>query len=103
MNDNPEPQPLDPGLVRYLRLLVTVLTAVMIVGFIVTVFLFVTRFSQVSGPALPDVIALPDGTVPSAFTQGTDWYAVVTEDDRILVFSRKTGELRQSIEIRLEP
>lgn len=94
---------MDPGLVKYLRLLVTVLTAVMVVGFIVIVVLFVTKFLDAFGPELPDVITLPDGTEPTAFTQGDDWYAVVTKDDTILVFNRDTGTLVQTIEIRLEP
>lgn len=86
-------------MVRYLRLLVTILTATMVIGFIVIVVLFVTKFSDAFGPELPDVITLPDGTAPLAFTQGSDWYAVVTEDDRILIYNRETGALRQTIRI----
>jgi len=99
MNDTPEPQPVDPGLVKYLRLLVTVLTAVMIIGFLVIVFLFVTKFSDAFGPELPDVITLPDGTTPNAFTQGRDWYAIVTSDNEILIYDRQTGTLRKTISI----
>ena len=99
MSDTPEPQPVDPGLVKYLRLLVTVLTAVMIIGFLVIVFLFVTKFSEAFGPELPDVITLPDGTNPTAYTRGDGWYAVVTDDNEILIFSDQTGELRQTIQI----
>ena len=43
---------------------------------------------------------LPDGARAVAFTQGSDWFAVVTADDRILVFDRLTGRLRQ--EVRLD-
>jgi len=102
MNDTPDSQPVDPGLVKYLRLLVTVLTAVMIIGFLVIVFLFVTRFSDAFSPELPDVITLPDGTTPTAFTRGNGWYAVVTKDNQILIFSEQTGALRQTIEIDTE-
>ncbi|MEO1139223.1 MAG: DUF6476 family protein [Pseudomonadota bacterium] len=101
MSDTPEPQPVDAGLVKYLRLLVTVLTAVMIVGFLVIVFLFVTKFSEAFGPKLPDLITLPDGSTPSAFTRGDGWYAVVTTDNEILIFNDETGELRQSIQIEI--
>ena len=83
---------------KYLRLLVTVLTATMILGLLVIVVLFVIRFSS-GGPALPDTIALPDGAEAQAFTQGDDWYAVVTSDDRILIFDRTSGRLRQTIAI----
>ena len=85
-------------MIRYLRLLVTILTGTMIAGLLVIIFLFVTRFSA-SGPDLPDTITLPDGASAAAFTQGRDWYAVVTDDDRILIYDRDTGALRQAITI----
>ncbi len=74
------------------------LTGVMIAGFIVLVVLFVTRFG-VAPPPLPETVALPDGEVARAVTLGTDWIAVVTESDVILVFDRATGTLRQRVEI----
>ena len=108
MNDLPE-TPVDAGTVRYLRILVTVLTVTMVVGFIVIVVLFVIRFSEAFGPAaptapasaiaLPDSIALPEGARAAAFTQGRDWYAIVIEDDRILIYDRRSGALRQTITI----
>ncbi|MGK7652162.1 DUF6476 family protein [Roseovarius sp. B08] len=98
MNDSPQ-QPLDPKMVRYLRTLVTVLTGVMILGFLVIVALFVTKFSRASSPTLPEVISLPDGTTPTAFTRADGWYAVVTDADTILIFDETTGELRQTIEV----
>ena len=84
---------------KYLRLLVTILTVTMILGFLVIVVLFVTKFSDAFGPELPDTIALPEGATATAFTQGPDWYAVVTSDDKILIFNRKTGTLRQTIQV----
>ena len=90
--------PPEPPNLRFLRRLVTVLTAVMIGGVLVIVTLLVMRFSG-SAPALPDSITLPDGTRPAAFTQGSDWFAVVTTDDRILIYDRITGALRQTIVI----
>ena len=99
MADSPHPSPVDPGTVKYLRWLVTLLTATMVLGFIVIVVLFVIRFSDAFGPELPDEIVLPDGSTPLAFTQGGDWYAVVTDDDQILIFDRDTQELRQTIQV----
>lgn len=99
MTDNSQEQPVDAGTVKYLRILVTVLSATMILGFIIIVVLFVIRFSDAFGPELPDVITLPDGTTPTAFTKGADWYAVVTSDDRILIFDLHSGELRQTLQI----
>ena len=81
----------------------TVLTAVMILGVVAIVGLLVIRL-QASSPSpaalpLPETIALPEGAVARAFTQGTDWYAVVTDNDEILVFDRATGALRQRVAI----
>ena len=90
----------EPANIRFLRRLVTVLTAVMICGLLVMIVLFVTRLGGTRAPLpLPDTIALPDGTTAAAFTQGTDWYAVVTSDDEILIYDRATGSLRQSISV----
>lgn len=92
----------DEGTVRYLKILVTVLTLTMIVGLVTIVALFVLRFSEADGIAFPESITLPDGTVATAFTQGETWYAVVTSEDEILVFSRLTGALTQRIAIGTE-
>lgn len=88
-------------MIRYLRLLVTILTGTMIAGLLVIIFLFVTRLGDqpAAPPMLPDAIALPDGAKATAFTQGGDWYAVVTEDDRILIYDRAGGALRQVVDI----
>ena len=98
MSDSPEPRPIDEGLLRFLKLLVTVLTGVMIVGVVVVIFLLVTRFTS-QAPPLPDKITLPNGATATAFTQGDQWFAVVTDDDRILIYDRVTGQLRQEIAV----
>ncbi|MBW4984245.1 hypothetical protein KZZ07_17015 [Mameliella sp. CS4] len=97
---DPEDDLPEPPSLRFLRILVTVLTAAMIAGIIGILGLIWHRYSNARAP-LPEVITLPDGTTASAYTQGTDWYAVVTADDRILIFDRATGKLRQ--EMRIEP
>ena len=90
--------PIEPANLRFLRRLVTVLTAVMICGVVLVVGLLVTRLNR-SAPPLPDQIVLPEGVTARAFTQGPDWYAIVTEDDQILIFDRLTGALRQTVRI----
>ncbi len=77
------------------------LTLTMIIGVITIVWVIVTRMPQAMqrAPAMPEAIALPDGTRATAFTQGPDWYAVVTADDSILIFDRASGELRQTVVI----
>ncbi len=101
MNDAPEPGP-EPANLRFLRILVTVLTATMIGGVVIIIVLLVTRFPTPSRPALPDVIALPEGATASAFTRGKGWYAVVTEDQRILIYDAASGDLTRTITIRTE-
>jgi hypothetical protein len=78
---------------------VILLTLTMIVGVITIVWVIVTRMPQAlqRPPALPDSITLPDGTRATAFTQGADWYAVVTATDQILIFDRASGALRQTV------
>lgn len=81
-----------------MRRLVTALTLVMIFGVVVVIGLLVTRLNN-DTPALPDEIALPGGARATAFTQGADWYAVVTDANQILIFDRLTGALRQTIKV----
>lgn len=79
-----------------MRRLVTVLTATMILGVLAVIVLLVIRLNQ-TPMALPDAVALPDGTTPTAFTRGSDWMAVTT-DDRILIYGLD-GTLRQTVRI----
>ncbi len=72
------------------------LTAVMIGGVLVTFALIVIRLSDRT-PTLPDQIELPDGAKAQAVTIGNNWYAVVTDDNRILIFDKTTGRQRQEI------
>ncbi len=88
----------EPGNLRFLRLLVTILTGTMIAGLLAIISLLVIRFPTAT-PALPDVITLPDGTRAQAFTATAGWYAVVTTDDRILIYDRSSGTLRQEITV----
>lgn len=97
---SPEPEETlpEPPALRFLRILVTVLTAVMIAGIVLILGLIWHRYSNARAP-LPEVIELPGGATASAYTQGSDWYAVVTDADQILIFDRATGKLRQKIAI----
>ena len=100
MSDTPEPQPVDPALVKYLRGLVTVLTLTMIGGFLVIVFLFVTRFSGPAQTVLPEEITLPEGVSAQAFTRAASWIAIVTTDDQILVYDL-SGRLLEQLRVTL--
>ncbi|NNK15928.1 MAG: hypothetical protein HKP51_03370 [Sulfitobacter sp.] len=90
--------PIEPANLRFLRRLVTVLTVVMICGVLVVIGLLVTRLNR-DAPPLPDLITLPQGATAVAFTQGPDWYAVVTSQDTILIYDRLTGALRQTVTV----
>ena len=96
--DSPQTPP-EPANLRFLRILVTVLTAVMIGGLITIVALLVIRFSG-DAPVVPDNVTLPEGVEAEAFTLGADWYAVVTKGGaEILVFDRASGALRKRVPI----
>lgn len=85
---------------KFLRRLVTVLTAVMIFGLVAVVGLLVIRLSD-SGPALPENLTLPSGKTAEAVTIGTGWIAVVSGDE-ILIFDANSGALKQTVQIVLE-
>ena len=90
--------PFEPANLRFLRRLVTVLTIIMIGGVVTVVSLLVIRLNADPAP-LPEQVTLPDGATATAFTVGSDWFGVVTEDDQILIFDQVTGTLRQTIEL----
>lgn len=106
MDDDTPLRPEDARTLRFLKLLVTTLTATMVAGMAVLVVLFATRFPAPGSPGadapfpLPDAIALPPGVTARAVTLGSDWIAVVTEADEILILDRATGTLRQRVAIR---
>ena len=88
---------LPPQLI-FLKRLVTALGVVMIAGFLVLIAALVIRLNADPLP-LPERISLPEGVTATAFTQGTDWFAVVTSDNRILIYDRTTSALRQEVVI----
>lgn len=102
MDDNSPP--VSPATLKFLARLVTLLTATMVVGLIVIIGLFVTRFwgDDAGTLPLPDSITLPAGTRATAVTQGADWFAIVTEDNRILIYDRQSGSLRQTVTIETQ-
>ena len=95
----PLEEPELPPSLRILKRLVTVLTVTMILGVITMVGLFVTRLPQGNAvPTLPAGLTLPAGARVAAVTMGTDWIAVVTTENHILIFDMD-GRLRQDLKI----
>ena len=74
----------------------------MIVGFVLLIGTLVIKLGS-TPQIVPAEIALPQGVNATAFTQGGDWVAVVTDHDQILIFDRETGILRQTVAITRAP
>ncbi len=78
----------EPANLRFLRRLVTVLTAVMILGVSAIVLLLATKIGQAPAtPALPESLRLPEGAEASAVTYGRGWIAVVDRGERVLLYA----------------
>ena len=100
--ETPDQKPApEPANIRFLRRLVTVLTATMVGGLFIIIALLVIRFSSET-LSVPDEITLPDGTTPVAVTYGRGWYGVVSTDNQLLIYGLD-GTLRQTVEIKTTP
>ncbi|SDW98419.1 hypothetical protein SAMN04488238_104369 [Roseicitreum antarcticum] len=88
------PENETPTDLRFLKLLVTALAGVMILGVVVVAATLVIRLSAPSTAlALPDQITLPEGVALQAVTLARDWVVVVSEAGEILLYDRATGGL----------
>lgn len=87
-----------PPQLAWLKRLVIVLTIVMIAGFALLIGTLVVKLTADPVP-LPDRLVLPENAVPSAYTQGDGWAAVVTQDGRILIYDLRSNQMRQEIVI----
>lgn len=90
--DAQEPEGPEAGNLRFLRRMVTVLTAIMIVGVLTVVVLLVIRLGAAPKLAIPDHIDLPAGAEAIAVTRTTDALIVLTADGRVLQYDN-TGKL----------
>ena len=86
-----------PGSVRLLQWLVIGLTASLMLGVITVVVVVVTRFPARATAPVPEMLELPAGATALSIAQGTDWIGITTTDDRILIYDRSTGALRQTL------
>ena len=80
----------------------------MILGLLTIIALIVITLLRVSsGAALPAHITIPGGETTLAFTQGSDWIALVTKDgqgtERIRILDSATGQQRQTIDVAPRP
>lgn len=84
-------------MLRWLRVLVTSLAAVMGIGVLAIAALLWLRLSEVPLPELPPGIALPDGARAEAVTFARDWIVVVTDAGEVLLYDRQ-GRLRDQVQ-----
>jgi hypothetical protein len=101
MDDDTPLSPDETRSLRFLKGLVTVLTATMILGVLAIIVLLVIRLQTPPAPAFPSSILLPEGAEATAFTRGDGWLAVVTRDGRILIYGEEGGAVVQEIEVDL--
>lgn len=71
----------------------------MIFGLLTIVVLFVMRFNEMNRLELPEEVVLPDGVRATAYTRGEGWFAIVTDNDEILIFDGLTGGLQQRVQL----
>ena len=97
-DDKVEPRPEEAlPMLRWLRILVTALAAVMGIGMLVIAALLWLRLSQAPLPELPEQIALPEGAAPAAVTFARDWVVVVTDKGEVLLYD-KQGRLKDRVQ-----
>ncbi len=85
---------------RWLKVLVAVLTVTLIVGFLTIVVMIVLRFNDINRPTLnplPATIQIPSQAGVVGYTETPDWYLVVTSNNEIFVFDRGTDKLIQTV------
>lgn len=95
-----EDGPLPPNL-RFLRVLVTVLTAVMILGVITIVALLVIRLGDNGQPILvhPEVFDIPEGVNTLGYSVVDGYTVIVGDDQMIRVFASDTRELVDQLDL----
>lgn len=92
------PDQTEPANLRFLRRLVTVLTAVMIFGILGIFALMALRLNAPS-VVFPDDLALPADMQVEAMTRGPDYLLVVTKSGRVFVMSPDGQAIRQELMI----
>ena len=90
----PQEKIIIPPSIKLLKLLVTVLACVMIIGFIIIVSLFVLNFQKSHVP-IPVTLELQNGVKPIAYTQTKDWYAIVTDEHEILIYDNSGNRIQK--------
>ncbi|MDV7145755.1 DUF6476 family protein [Tropicimonas sp. TH_r6] len=98
-----ELSPEDARTLRFLRILVFVLTATMIAGMALLIVLFWLRFSgREAAPtemlSLPQAFELPAGETPAAVTRAKEFWVVVADDGTVHFFAPEGGAPIRSLD-----
>ncbi|MEL7098665.1 MAG: DUF6476 family protein [Pseudomonadota bacterium] len=92
--------PEDAPQLTFLRRLVTVLTATMILGVLLIVTLLVIRLNTAPAPlTLPEGLTLPDGSVPQAITLTQTRVLIIDSAGTLYIHDRASGERLQTLEL----
>jgi hypothetical protein len=97
------PELIEPKNLKFLRLLVIVLTITMICGIITLVLMIVIKmpnYNNTFSIQLPEEIILPDNMKVETFSIGSNHYLIVTKNDEVLIYDRKTNILKQRLKIK---
>ena len=97
------PEFFEPKNLKFLRLLVIVLTITMICGIITLVLVIVIKmpnYNNTESMQLPVEIILPDNMKVETFSIGSNHYLIVTKNDEVLIYDRRTNILEQRIKIK---
>ena len=90
----PQKEILVAPTIKFLKLLVTVLAGVMIIGFVIIVSLFILNF-RTSNIPMPTKIELPSSVTPVAYTQTKNWYAIITDQDEIFIYDNAGNQIQK--------
>lgn len=96
--DLSQPDLIEPANLRFLRRLVTILTATMILGVIAIFVLLVIRL-QTPTAAFPDVTVLPLGAKIETMTRGPDFLLVVTSAGQVFVLNKDGSKIVKELDI----
>jgi len=71
-----------------------------IITIVIAVVIKMPNYSNQVSIQLPEEITLPEKAKVVAFSVGSKWYFIVTENDEILIYDRYTNILNQIIKIK---
>ena len=91
--------PLEPANLRFLRRLVTTLTATMILGLIAIFAVLVIRL-QTTSPMFPEISALPAGTEVISISRTRDELVVIDQARNIYIVSLDGKTIMQKFELQ---